>query len=110
MSPRHNLKTCRDKGQHFTPPSMKRPSPDPRRQLGTRGVNNSTCRLQRRAALAYQSASADAVAIAEAGTRGIVSFGHTAPRDTENDCHHYKAINHRHDSTCRLSDAVNSRF
>jgi hypothetical protein len=28
-------------------------------------------------------------------------------RDTEDDCHHYKAINHHLDSGCRLSDTVN---
>jgi hypothetical protein len=47
---------------------------------------------------------------AKTGTLRDREPGIELQRDTEDDCHHYKAINHHHDSACRLSDAVNSRY
>jgi hypothetical protein len=110
MSPRLKLKTCRDEGQHFTPPSMKRPSPDPQRQLGTRGVQ-----------LYLPPATPGRVGVptgvppmlspsAETGALRDRETGIQHQRDTEEDCHHYKAINHHQDSACHLSDDVNSRY
>jgi len=47
---------------------------------------------------------------AKTGTLRDREPGIELQRDTEDDCHHYKAINHHQDSACRLSDAVNSRY